>query len=90
MFHYFIVAIYQLYYFITALVHIALLMLHFSNVATIYCCRILIAYFINITLFYPGLLMLNYFNASVFDFTLFDAAVFTIALSNVLSLCYTV
>ena len=40
-------------------------------------------YYINITLFYVPLLILDCFNVALLDVALFDAALFTVALLNV-------
>ena len=40
-------------------------------------------YYINTALFYVGLLMLDYFNVTLFDIPQFDVSIFTGALLNV-------
>ena len=78
----------MLHYIIVALVHIALLMLHYLNVV-LFCVapfNVALNQYINIVLFYVALLMLGYINLAPFDVALFDAALFTIELLNVVLL----
>ena len=41
-------------------------------------------HYVNVTMFYDELLMLDCFNVTLFDVALFDSALFTVALLNVI------